>query len=102
MKLHLRALWAALLGLTAFLLLPLRQAGEVEGQALSVPKVLRPACTDNVCGGCDGRCHDPAGVAYDHLSVHRDGHCACTPRPGGELDRTLRDAYRRWTEQVVR
>lgn len=100
MKRHLRVVWAASLVVLTFLLLPPHQVGEVKGQATSVPKVLRPACTDNVCGGCDGRCHDPAGVAYDHLSVHREGHCACTPRPGGELDRALRDAYRRWTEQA--
>jgi hypothetical protein len=84
------------------LLLPHHRAAEVEGQASAVPKVLRAACTDNVCGGCDSRCHDPNGVIYDHLSVHKDGHCACTPRPGGDLDRALQEAYRRWTEQVSR
>ena len=75
---------------------------DARGQAPAPPKVIRPACTDNVCGGCDGRCHDPAGVEYDHLTVRRDGHCSCTPRPGGDLDRATREAYHRWTEKVSR
>jgi hypothetical protein len=67
-----------------------------------VPEVEQPACTDNVCGGCDGRCHDPDGRQVDHLTVRRDGHCTCTPRPGGELDRKLRAAYQRWVERARR
>ncbi|MFQ5793324.1 MAG: hypothetical protein ACE5JI_22870 [Acidobacteriota bacterium] len=60
------------------------------------PKVIRPACTDNVCGGCDGLCHDPEGREYDHLTVRKNGHCSCTPRKGGELDAAIREAYDRW------
>lgn len=79
-----------------------QSAGDVEGQKSSLPKVVRVACTDHVCGGCDGKCHDPAGVQYDHVTVRREGHCTCTPRQGGDLDRAIREAYRLWTSQAAR
>ena len=65
-------------------------------------KVVRVACTDNVCGGCDGRCHDREGVQYDHLTVRKNGHCSCTPKKGSELDRVTRDAYNRWVGSNAR
>ncbi len=65
-------------------------------------KVVRVACTDNVCGGCDGRCHDREGVQYDHLTVRKNGHCSCAPKKGGELDRVTREAYSRWVGSNTR
>ena len=76
----------------------------IREQARPTPtlSVVRPVCTDNVCGGCDGLCHDAAGVENDHVSVRKNGHCACTPRPGGGLDRAIREAYQRWTREARR
>ena len=65
-------------------------------------KVVRVACTDNVCGACDGLCHDRERVQYDHVTVRKNGHCSCTPKKGGELDRVTREAYRRWVGSNTR
>lgn len=89
-------------GLTAIWLAPGTDRAQGEAPDPPVPKVIRPACTDNVCGGCDGRCHDPAAQEYDHLTVRRNGHCTCTPRKGRALDQAIRQAYERWAEKSGR
>jgi len=52
------------------------------------PKVVRWVCTDLICGGCDGECSH-----HGHVATHKDGHCACTPNPGGALDQAIRKAF---------
>ena len=51
-------------------------------------KVVRWVCTDRICGGCDGQCS-----RHGHVATSREGHCACTPRPDGELDKAIRKAF---------
>ena len=98
----LRTTLLVLLG-TVFVALVIPQVLD-SGRARSATalKVVRVACTDNLCGGCDGRCHDREGVQYDHVTVRKNGHCSCTPKKGGELDRVTRDAYRRWVGSKTR
>jgi hypothetical protein len=92
----LRATLFTLLGLAIVSLWLPQILDNGQARTATALKVVRVACTDNVCGGCDGRCHDREGVQYDHVTVRKNGHCTCTPRKGGELDRVLRDAYNRW------
>lgn len=98
----LRTSLVAFLSLGAILLFAPNVLEKAQGQTTPPIKVVRPACTDNVCGGCDGRCHDPAGVEYDHLTVRKNGRCCCTPRKGGDLDRAVREAYDRWAGKAGR
>jgi hypothetical protein len=52
------------------------------------PRVVRWVCTDHLCGGCDGECS-----RHGHVSTHKGGHCACTPKEGSALDRATRKAF---------
>jgi hypothetical protein len=72
---------------------PAGKAGEPTGEKKAVPKkkelkVTRWVCTDHICGGCDGQCS-----RHGHVATSRDGHCACTPKPNGELDQAIRKAF---------
>ena len=66
---------------------PAGEAGKAP-QDLEEPKIVRWVCTDHVCGGCDGACSRSG-----HVAVSRNGHCACTPKAGGWLDRAIRKAF---------
>ncbi len=59
-----------------------------KGKEEEAPRVVRWVCTDHLCGGCDGDCSQ-----HGHVSTHKGGHCACTPREGSALDRATRKAF---------